>query len=160
VHMRWIYLITLVLSIRTGGCALEECEPTKVLSVFKDFSYVGTAPSTGSDRATTHTFSVQRMPTMLEPGRRYIFHLRRSVGNSNIWPTLVQRLKDAGIQVTKAPGSAGDLGHLVVGGPLFRIEFRCRSQRGLIFNAPESAQQKSTEEGQWSTEDFLLELSR
>jgi hypothetical protein len=160
VYRRRIHITSIVLSIVSTGCTQEHCEPAKVLSIFKEFSYVGVAPVTDSDSAGPHTFSVQTLPTSLEPGKHYLFHLRRSVGNSNIWPTLVQRLKGAGLQVTKAPKSAGELGHLVVGGPLFRIEFRCGSQQGLIYNAPETAQQKSTEEGQWGAEDFLLELNR
>lgn len=151
-------LAVLFLSAGIMEYAARRCSTPALLSVFTDFTYVGSAKADARGQAGAHGFLVKDLPSDLRPGVQYIFHLRRSAGDSNIWPVLVQRLQAHRIEVLRAPKSAKDLGHLVFGGPLFRIDFKCGGQKGTIYNLLESATATVAEARDWGSEDFVLML--
>jgi len=71
----------------------------------------------------------------LVPGRIYVFRKVSHVSTEDmaikIFP---ERLVKIGARVTKAPRSPEHLIYLMIGGPLFNIEFELEGHRGKIFN--------------------------
>jgi hypothetical protein len=70
-----------------------------------------------------------------EAGHLYLFRIPGEVNKEELALfTLPSRLSAAGARIVKAPRSPSDLMTATVGGPLFRIEFDWKGQRGIIYN--------------------------
>ncbi len=71
----------------------------------------------------------------LTPGRVYLFRKTSRMANETMgMKVFPERLSSIGARVTKAPKSSQDFIHLVIGGPLFTIEFEKDGHQGKIFN--------------------------
>src|SRR5208282_4909459 len=75
----------------------------------------------------------------LEPrlvsGRIYIFRKTNQVASETMaLKTFPERLTKIGAHITRAPKTAADLMRLIIGGPLFSIEFEIGGHSGRLFN--------------------------
>ncbi|MGH9890559.1 MAG: hypothetical protein ACREA0_00950 [bacterium] len=69
------------------------------------------------------------------PGRVYVFRKTTEISNEDMaLRVFPERLASIGARITKAPHSSKDLVYLIIGGPLFRIEFEKDGHRATIFN--------------------------
>jgi hypothetical protein len=130
----------------------------KILDVFSDFSFVGSTPPGSNNNSADgpppgqHGVTERPRPNSLEVGVQYIFHHRAPVDNESLaLHELPEMLNRKGFKVTKAPKSAETMMHLVIGGPLFRIEFSDGTHAGVIFNSPHI----DVGEG-WTDHDYVL----
>ena len=134
------------------ACSRRATINSLVETVFAGYTYVG--PDEIADPN-----SPQPLPPAFRPNVRYLFLLRRSSADVGQWNTIKQRLEIAGARVVDAPRSAGDLVHISVGGPLFRIEFYYAGHRGTIANemAPRIRSSQSLSRD-WLLERYVLEF--
>jgi len=124
-------------------------------TVLDGFDFAGTAPLDAEGGIATHGVQPKEFPRSFKSGRHYVFHLRR--GRQISHQDLLARLRGVGARLLKAPASPADLVHLVVGGPLFSIEFQLQGRQGRLFNALDPEILQKAELGrEWHFEDLVL----
>lgn len=114
-----------------------------VSGVFSDCFYVGKVPL-ANDIPAAHGTSVMTFPEHLEADGAYVFHQRLSSPSLD-FQMIVKRLKQARFKIVSAPQSERDLVHLVLGGPLYRIEAQLGRARVVIFNTLDPAISSNSE---------------
>jgi hypothetical protein len=88
----------------------------------------------------------QRPARTLDRGYVYLFRKAQEFDDEDLaLSVLPSRLSATGATLLKSPRSPAELMTLIVGGPLFRIEFDWEGQRGIIYNRLGSVDERSEE---------------
>lgn len=143
------------------GCSRRQIG-SKALNAFSDFTYVGSGPYHGEKNSginmtvAPHGQEPLPLPQQLEAGVQYIFHHRRPLdGEKLALSELPARLRQQGIEITRAPKSARDMMFPFVGGPIFSIQFKEGNRSGVIFSQLCPSYTKQVDAG-WTGDDYVL----
>lgn len=160
---KWTLLL-LLLCVLPSGCGWRSHEiSSQSFRVLTGFTFVGSGPYKGEQSneavgVARYGTKEQTLPIRPLPGTEYLFIHRRPVDNEKLaLVEIPRRLKDAGIEIVKAPASGRDLMYPFIGGPLFRIQIREGSHEGLIYNSVDQELVKGISPSQpWATESYTL----
>lgn len=159
--LRVVIAFILALLTLAASCSAQrgktEMNPS-VLRIFTDFTLVGVGPVASDTDAldrieiVAHDENELPNPKMAQGRTQYVYHYRGSLNPESLaLHQLPERLSKSSLRIMKAPKSSSDLLYLVVGGPLFYIEFSDGVNRGVIFN------RLHLDLGEpWDTHDYVL----
>ena len=140
------------------GCqsAQQNDQRPPYVEAFSDFVFVGSGVHK-SRTATAHGMEEKLLPSQLNTGYQYIFHLPRSKQNEDVYNTLLTRLKSSDVKII----SSGIHILKYIGEPEFQITFQWDGYKGTIFNKLDNQiVNNDALVDKWCVDDFILVLEK
>src|SRR5262249_17058813 len=103
-----------------------------------------------------HELRHEFVPEQVDPGKCYVFHLPASIENPS--SLLVHRLRRENVELLRYPKTPDDFTYVLIGGPLFRIDFRFEGKSGTIFDL-QGRHPDLLPPDKWHPDDYILSLA-
>jgi hypothetical protein len=125
----------------------------RLASVLAGFSFTGEFDCPNLE-VPTHGVEVRPFPTQFAASKCYVLHLPSTFQDS---PSrlLILRLRENKFELKRYPRSTDDYVHLMMGGPLFRIDFRSDGRDGSIL-AVQGSHGTAGAAALWKLDDYVL----
>lgn len=124
-------------------------------TVFADFTFVG-QNACKEVEFTPHGMASLPAPKKFQAGVCYAY-LFPSTSDRPLYELIEQRLRSCGTSILRSPSINHELIHLVLGGPLFRIDFQKGRHEGVIAAVQDPLIAGDAELRKiWKSEDFVL----
>jgi hypothetical protein len=152
------YLGTVMLCVMAMLMACANAQPKEkrplYVEALSDFVYVGSGPY-DVQSVPAHEMKELPLPSSFKAGYQYVFHLKSSGQDADIYKRLLTRLQSKDIKITSANGDV----HRYMGGPGFRIAFQGADFKGFIFNTLDGQILNNPAlVKEWSLDDYILVL--
>lgn len=146
---RNIAMLLFALSVSSMGCQTRAVgEDQQFQKLFEGYKLVlvdDLQKGRSIEEVETSTLrSTYPLEPRLVPARVYVFRKTNQMANETIaMKVFPERLSSIRARVTKAPQSSNDLVYLIIGGPLFKIEFEKDGHQGKILNRVHTSEKAS-----------------
>ncbi len=155
--MRIVWVFFLALILFCIACSVRTERDVQALERSLDsLIYVGDAPYARGPQAGEHGSTRLAFPQQLLGGRQYIFHRKRTPGES--WIQIEKSLRANGAVIIDAPRGNVGLLYAYVGGPFFLIEFRMGQLHCSIRNTMAAELSSGGLGSEMVQEDFVLHV--
>jgi len=146
---RWAIIVLFLSLTAVGACGSNSGEP-RLDTVFSGFELLDKRAFSSELEAEFASPVVrtaeQRPARIWSPGYVNLMRKSQEFDDEELALSIIpSRLSTAGATIVRAPRSPSDLMTMTVGGPLFRIEFDWKRQRGIIYDRPARVDERPEE---------------
>jgi hypothetical protein len=136
---------------------LKRREAKTFAKILAGFNYSGAFDCPDLE-VPTHGVDVLAFPNQFVADKCYVFHLPSDAAYSPA-EAVIKRLRENQVELKRYPRTPQDFVYLMVGGPLFRIDFRNDGRDGSIL-AMQGTHGQAPSTSRWKPDDYVLVFNK